>query len=294
MEVLLGVGVAAGFGFSDFIGGTASRRTGPLRIITGVQLTGAAIIGIYLLAASEPLGGVRETVLAAIAGAALSFGGGCMYAGLTWGRMSVMAPVAAAAMAVFTFAVGLVRGERPSALALAGVLLAIVAVVLISRTPRAADVPLGQAGAPRRIGLGGELALSVGAGAGFAGFQITLGEIGGAVGVAPLLVVRGVGGTLSLLVLLVVWRRADAPRLRVPRRSTLVPVIVAGLLLLVAHALLIEALSLGLLSIVGPITSLSPAFTVIPARIFLHEHISRMQIVGMVLATAGLVLVALG
>ncbi len=294
MEVLLGVGVAAGFGLSDFIGGSASRRAGPLRTITGVQLTGAAIIGIYLLAASQPLGGVRETVLAAISGASLAFAGGCMYAGLTWGRMSVMAPVAAAAMAVITFAAGLVRGERPSALALAGVALAMVAVVLISRPPRAADVPLGQTGSPRRIGLGGELALSVLAGAGFAGFQTTLGEIGGAAGLAPLLVVRGVGGTLSLAVLLVVWRRAGAPHLRVPQRSTVVPVMTAGLLLLVAHALLIEALSQGLLSVVGPITSLSPAFTVIPARIFLHEHISGMQIVGMVLATVGLVLVALG
>ena len=294
MEVLLGVGVAAGFGFSDFIGGTASRRTGPLRSITGVQLTGAAVIGIYLLAASAPLGGVRETVLAAIAGTSLALGGGCMYAGLTWGRMSVMAPVAAAAMAVITFAVGLVRGERPSELALAGVLLAIVAVVLISRPPRAADVRLGQAGSPRRIGLGGELALSLAAGAGFAGFQTTLGEIGGAAGFAPLLVVRAVGGTLMLLILGAVWGRAGAPRPRVPQRSTLVPVAVAGLLLLVAHALLIEALSRGLLSVVGPITSLSPAFTVIPARIFLHEHISRMQIVARTLATAGLVLAALG
>ncbi|MDE0653177.1 MAG: EamA family transporter [bacterium] len=294
MEVLLGVGVAAGFGFSDFIGGTASRRSGPLRSVTGVQLTGAAIIGIYLLAASAPLGGVRETVLAVIAGASLAIGGGCMYAGLSWGRMSVMAPVAAAAMAVITFTVGLVRGERPAALALAGVLLAIVAVVLISRPPRAADVRLGEAGAQRRIGLGGELALSLAAGAGFAGFQTTLGEIGGAAGFAPLLVVRAVGGTLMMLILAAAWHRAGNPRLRAPRRSTLVPVTVAGLLLLVAHALLIEALSRGLLSVVGPITSLSPAFTVIPARVFLHKHISRMQIVGLVLATAGLVLAALG
>ena len=294
MEVLLGIGVAAGFGLSDFIGGSASRRTRPLTTITGVQLTGTAIMGIYLLAASAPLGGARVTVLAATSGAALALAVGCMYVGLTWGRMSVMAPVAAAAMAVITFAVGLVRGERPSALALAGVGLAMVAVVLISRPPLAADVPPDQTGSPRRIGLGGELALSVGAGAGFAGFQATLGEIGGEAGFAPLLVVRGVGGTLSLAVLLVVWRRAGAPRLRAPRRSTLVPVIGAGLLLLVAHALLIEALSRGLLSIVGPITSLSPAFTVIPARIFLHEHISRTQVAGMVLATAGLVLVALG
>ncbi len=294
MEVLLGVGVAAGFGFSDFIGGMTGRRTGPLRTITGVQLAGAAIMGIYLLAASEPLGGVRELVLAAIAGTSLVFGGGSMYAGLTWGRMSVLAPVAATAVAVITFAVGLVRGERPSTLALAGVLLAIVAVVLISRPPQAVDVPLAQRDSRRRVGLGGELALAVAAGAGFAGFQTTLGEIGDTAGLAPLLVVRGVGGALSLAVLLVVWQRSGAPRLRVPRRSTFVPVIVAGFLVLVAHALLIEALSLGLLSVVGPITSLSPAFTVIPARIFLHEHISRMQILGMVLAAVGLVLAALG
>ena len=74
----------------------------------------------------------------------------------------------------------------------------------------------------------------------------------------------------------------------------MVPVVTAGILLLLAHVMLIEALSQGMLSIVGPITSLSPAFTVIPARIFLHEHISRTQVLGMVLATAGLVLVALG
>ena len=135
MDVLLGVGVAAGFGFSDFLGGTAGRRTGPLRVIAGAQFTGAAIIGIYLLAASQPLGGVRVTVLATVAGAGLAFATACMYTGLSWGRMSVIAPVAATAMAVFTFAAGLVRGERPSTTALAGVALAIVAVILISQPP---------------------------------------------------------------------------------------------------------------------------------------------------------------
>ena len=294
MEVLLGVGVAACLGFADYFGGTAGRRCGPLRAITGVQFTGAAIIGVYLLAASQPLGGVRVTVLAAIGGAALSLGAGAMYTGLSWGRMAVMAPVTAAAVALCTFAVGLVRGERPSVLALAGVGLAIVAVILISRPPRIADAHRPQADAPRRIGLGAELALSILAGAAFAAFQTMIGEIGGEAGVAPLLVVRAVGGTLGLLVLLVVWQRAGAPRPRAPRRATAAGIAASGLLLIMAHALLIEALSLGLLSIVGPITSLSPAFTVIPARIFLHEYISRMQVVGMVLATGGLVLVALG
>ena len=303
MDVVLGIGVAAGLGLADFFGGMSGRRTGPIRTITGVQIVGAVIMGIYLLATWQPLGGTRELLLAVLAGGALTLGIGFMYTGFTWGRMAVVAPVTAALIAVLTFSVGLVRGERPSPLALAGVGLAIVAVVLISRPPAAADTPAGdeQTGAPgageqtgRRFGLGAELGLSLAAGASLATFQTTIGEIGDAAGVAPLLVVRAAAIALSLAALLVVWRRAGFPRPRAPRRSTLVPVVTSGFLLLLAHALLLEALSLGYLSIVGPITALSPAFTVVPAWLFLQEHISRVQVVGMVTATAGLVLVALG
>ncbi len=294
MDVLLGIGVAAGLGLADFFGGMSGRRTGPIRTITGVQVVGAVIIGSYVLATRHTLGDTRTMLLAVLAGGALTLGIGFMYTGFTWGRMGVVAPVTAALIAVLTFGVGLVRGERPSALALAGVGLAIVAVVLISRPPQAEDAPAGGSETGKRFGLGAELGLSLAAGASLATFQSTIGEIGDAAGLAPLLVVRAAAIALSLLALGVVWRRAGFPRLRVPRRSTLVPVVASGFLLLVAHALLLEALSLGLLSIVGPITALSPAFTVIPAWLFLHEHISRVQIVGMVVATAGLVLVALG
>ncbi len=292
MDVLLGVGVAAGLGLADFFGGMSGRRTGPVRTIAGVQIVGGVIIGIYVLARWQTLGDTRTVLLAVLAGGALTLGIGFMYTGFTWGRIGVVAPVTAALIAVLTFGVGLVRGERPSALALAGVGLAIVAVILISRPPRAADAAAGET--RTRFGLGAELGLSLAAGASLATFQSTIGEIGDAAGLAPLLVVRAAAIGLSLAALGVVWRRAGFPRLRAPRRSTLVPVVVSGILLLLAHALLLEALSLGLLSIVGPITALSPAFTVIPAWIFLHEHISRVQVVGMIVATAGLVLVALG
>ena len=294
MDVILGIGVAGGLGLADFFGGMAGRRTGPVRTVAGVQVVGGVIIGIYLLATWQSVGGTREILLALLAGGALTLGVGFMYTGFTWGRMAVVAPVTAALIAVLTFVVGLVRGERPSSLALAGVGLAIVAVVLISRPPRSDEPPATPAGAARRFGLGGELGLSLAAGASLATFQTTIGEIGDSAGVAPLLVVRGAAVALSLLALLVVWRRTGGPCLQAPRRSTLVPVLASGFLLLLAHALLLEALSLGLLSIVGPITALSPAFTVIPAWLFLHEHISRTQVVGMVLATGGLVLVALG
>ena len=61
-----------------------------------------------------------------------------------------------------------------------------------------------------------------------------------------------------------------------------------------SHALLIEALNRGFLSVVGPITSLTPAFTVLGARIFLREHVSRVQAAGMVVIIVGLVMLALG
>ena len=292
MDVLLGVGVAAGLGLADFFGGMAGRRIGPIRTITGVQVVGGVIIGVYLLATWQSVGGTREILLSLLAGGALTLGVGFMYTGFTWGRMAVVAPVTAALIALMTFGAGLVRGERPSSVALAGVGLAIVAVVLISRPAKSSVAPADEG--RTRIGLGGELGLSLAAGASLATFQTTIGEIGDAAGLGPLLIVRAVAATLSLLALLAVWRRPASPRPEVPRRSTLLAVVAGGSLLLVAHVLLLEALSMGLLSIVGPITALSPTFTVVPAWIFLREHISRVQVIGMVLATAGLVLVALG
>ena len=293
MEVVLGLAVAVSLGVSDVIGGLAGRRLGPLRTTTGVHLTGAVLIGIYLLATMQSLGGAREMLLSALGGLILAFSALCFYAGLSWGRVSVMSPVSFAAIAGLTFTVGLLRGERPSELALAGAALIIPAVVLVSRparTPR----PFDRRDSERRLGLAGELALSVCAGGGFVVFQILLLEIGVEDGPAPLLIVRGVGGVLGLAAL--VWLRGRSPTgaSRGPGQRAALVVIAAGTLLILSHALLIEALNRGFLSVVGPITSLTPAFTVLGARLFLREHVSRVQAAGMGVIIAGLVLLALG
>lgn len=281
-------------GVSDVIGGLAGRRAGPLRTMTGVQITGTAIIGIYLLTTMQPVGGVRETLLAVAGGLVLAFAAICFYTGLSWGRLTVMSPVTFAAVAVLTFISGLLRGERPSGLALAGVALIVVAVVLVSQPARDFGVEAAGAGARRRLGLASELVLSVCAGGGFVVFQILLLEIGVANGPAPLLVVRGVGGVLGLAALAVARRRARDGMPRPPLQRAFVPIVVAGALLILGHSLLIEALNRGFLSVVGPITSLTPAFTVLGAWLFLREPVSRLQAAGMVITIAGLALLALG
>ena len=105
---------------------------------------------------------------------------------------------------------------------------------------------------------------------------------------------RSVGGFLGLVAL--AWIRGRSPTVAArpqAQRATLA-VIAAGTLLILSHALLIEALNRGFLSVVGPITSLTPAFTVLGARLFLREHVSRLQTAGMVVIIGGLVLLALG
>ena len=290
MEVVLGLAVAVSLGVSDVIGGVAGRRLGPLRTTTGIYLTGTVLIGIYLLATMQSLGGAREMLLSALGGLILAFSAFCFYAGISWGRLSIMSPVSFAAIAGLTFAVGLLRGERPSTLALAGAILIIPAVVLVSRparTPRPLDPE-------RRLGLAGELALSMCAGGGFVVFQILLLEIGVEDGPAPLLIARAVGGVLGLAALAALGRRPHTGTAKPPRPRAALVVGAAGTLLIFAHALLIEALNRGFLSVVGPITSLTPAFSVLGARIFLREHIGRVQVAGMAVIIAGLVLLALG
>ena len=293
MEVVLGLAVAVSLGVSDVIGGLAGRRLGPLRTMTGIYLTGTVLIGIYLLATMQSLGGAREMLLSALGGVILAFSALCFYAGISWGRLSVMSPVSFATIAGLTFAVGLLRGERPSTLALAGAILIIPAVVLVSRparTPR----PFDRRDSERRLGLAGESALSACAGGGFVVFQILLLEIGVDDGPAPLLIARAVGGVLGLAALAALGRRPHTATAKPPRPRATLAVIAAGTLLIFSHALLIEALNRGFLSVVGPITSLTPAFTVLGARLFLREHVSRLQAAGMAVIIAGLVLLALG
>src|ERR1700710_710076 len=91
---------------------------------------------LVVLAVTRPAAPLASDVLLGVAiGFIGPIGLVLLYKGLGSGRMSVVAPVTAVGASIVPVGWGLLQGERPSPVALVGVVAALVAVVLISGAP---------------------------------------------------------------------------------------------------------------------------------------------------------------
>lgn len=134
MEVILGLGAAIAYGAGDFAGGLVSRRANVLIVVALSQVIGSTI----LIPAIIVVGGELTTSAmgwGAVSGIAGGVGVILLYTGLSRGRMSVVAPITAVLAAIVPVGFGLVTGERPSPLALIGVVIALGSVGLVSAAP---------------------------------------------------------------------------------------------------------------------------------------------------------------
>ena len=203
------------------------------------------------------------------------------YHALTIGTMSIVAPISATGTAIPVL-VGLLSGEEPSALQLAG-------IVLAGRRRRARRARGARGGrrAPARQPPAVALALfaAVGFGTFFAGIDRA-------------------EETADVAWVLLAARTADVACSSSPARfcapplprdlASLGPIAAVGVLDLLANLLFVLAAARGLLSVVGVLGSLYPVVTVILARIVLDERLSRSQTRGVVITLAGVVALAAG
>jgi drug/metabolite transporter (DMT)-like permease len=192
--------------------------------------------------------------------------------------MTVVAPVTAVVSALVPVAVGVATGERPSSLALAGVVVALVAVALISGIAGRAERPTSA-----RVAV-----LALVAGSGFGLLFVFLDRTSDDSGFWPLLV--GQCTTVPLIAALTAIRGVD---LRRGGRARLLAV-AAGGMAMIANASYLVATRHGLLSLVAVITSMYPATTVLLATVVDRERLTRPQVVGLGLAAGALGLVAVG
>jgi drug/metabolite transporter (DMT)-like permease len=282
LGVALGLGSGLCWGAADFFGGLQSRRLAALRVVLWSQVAGALVLAAVLAVRGAP-----PTPPALAWGFAAGAAGGSalllFYRGLAEGAMSVVAPVAACGALVPVVAAA-VRGELPSVPAWLGIVAAVAGVVLVSRAPDPGQHPGGR---PERV-----LALALGAALGF-GLYLVFVDAGTATpGASPLWVVAG-GRASSLLLLSAIALTVGRSRAAWPgRRAGAVALV--GVADTTANLLFALAATTGNLAVVGVLGSLYPVATVLLARLLLRERLSAGQNAGVVLALAGVGLLAAG
>lgn len=277
--VILATTTAALFGFSDFFGGLASRKDTALAVTSRAYLLGVVV----MVAATLAFPGRAVTSVDLAWGVAGGLCGGigvmALYAALACGRMSIVAPTTAALSGSLPAAFDLLRGTAVRPIALAGLGLAIVAVVIVSITAGEKE----EHELPRRA-----LVLSIVSGVLFAGAFLSFSFAGKDSGFAPLVAARIVSGGLLTIIALVRLKRFRLA----PGAGALT--VAAGTMDALATVAMITAIRIGPLAIASVLGSLYPVVTILLARYVLGERLKGLQRAGIVFALVAVLMAALG
>lgn len=280
MIEVLALGAGLLYGSADFCGGLSARRSNTIAAVVLSQFVGfLLLLGAmpFLPAAVISRGDWFWGVCAGITG-----GGGIalFYRALVVGKMAVVAPVTAVTAAIVPVAFGLAMGERVGLLTAGGILLALLAIVLVSQQRENVD---GGTAGKGRLPPGVLIALVAGVIVGF--FLLSLARTTSASGMWPLLIARVT--SLVLFALAAFW---TGKTLRMSRSATITASI-GGALDMLANVLMMLAARVGPLSIVVALVSLYPAATVILARFVLGERLNLVQTAGIVCALVAVILI---
>jgi Rrf2 family protein len=228
--------------------GLLSRRAPLFGVVAVTQLVGMFAAIALGIARSEPLPQGADLAWSVLAGAAGMVGISALYRGLAVGRMGVVAPTTGVIGAVIPAVVGSALHGVPPALTVLGLMAALLAVVLVTRSPGRAD------GRPSGVGWALLAGTAIGA------FDVCIAQLSDAGAFGPLAVMRLV--QLAILALFVVaWRQPW----RLGRRI-LLPLLGIGLLDMTGNASFIVAVQSGPLAIAAVLSSLYPIVTVMLAR----------------------------
>jgi len=285
LAVALALMSAVSFGASDYAAGLATRAASVLQVTLLAQLTSltvALLVAPWVSPLRLPAAAAGWSAAAGVAGI---FGALALYVGFRHAVFSVASTLSAVGSAALPVLAGLLFGERPPALAWAGIALAIPAIAAISAGPGAAGVPSPQHRAITGRHLAG-VGYGLAAGAGFALFFIGLNRAGSGSGLWPVIVAEAV----SLPVL--ACCALPARQLGLPPAGSRSLAAVTGATGAVGTIMFFLATHHGLLAVTAVITALYPGGTILLARIRPGERLSPARLVGLALAGASVALIA--
>jgi len=275
LSIIYGILSAATWGAGDFAGGLASRKVGAYRAVFYADFIGLLILAVASFVYREPFPSTSGWINSLLAGALGSFGLLILYHSLSIGQMSIAAPVSALFAALLPVIVGALIEGLPSAIQLTGFVLALAAIWLIS-----------QGDGKFHISRLSDLRFPILAGVGFGSYFIFIHNAAGDPNsfLWPMIISRAAG---TVLVFFMVFARRET--FVVPHDAWGV-VLLNAALDLTGNFFYILASKSGRLDIAAVLSSLYPGSTVILAWLLLKEHLSRMQLVGILLALAAIFL----
>jgi len=279
--IVLALSTSLLFGVGDFLGGIATRRDSAYAVTGTSHLLAIVLLGVavLLLPAARPTS--ADLMWGAVSGLSGVIGVMALFAALALGRMSIVAPVVAALSAALPALYDLASGTVLSPLTLAGIALALVAIVIVSIAPEDQLHAPAHEYRPRAA-----LALSLLAGVGFSGAFIAFSFTSAESGLTPVLAARTVSIVVSVALALTVGRGFPADRTALPASLG------AGLTDALANVTMLTAIRLGPLAIASVLGSLFPVVVVVLARVFLGERLTWLQRGGVALAIVAVLLSA--
>jgi drug/metabolite transporter (DMT)-like permease len=276
--LLLAFASSVTWGAGDFLGGLKSRQLPLLNVLLASQLSGLLLIAAFVTIRGEGAPGGDIALWGPLSGLAGAVGLAAFYRGLAVGNMGVVAPISATA-AIVPLVVGVAGGDRPATLQYAGIGLALAGVVLASREEVGGRLKRGTA---RGAGLALLSAL------GFGLFFVAMDNASDGDVAWAILLNRITSATLLAAAFVALRPRLAASRSDLPVLGLI------GVFDISANAMFAIASTEGLVSLVSVLGSLYPLTTVGLAAVVLGERPHRVAQVGVVLALAGVALIAAG
>jgi drug/metabolite transporter (DMT)-like permease len=249
-----------------------------LRVMLVAYPIEAVLLGLLAIVVGGPIQS-GAVIWGCLYGVGMAFGMWAFFAALGAGPISVVSPLAAVLNAAVPVAVGVALGERPGQAASVGVVLALVAVMLVSREATVEGVT------PYRFTP--KVAwLTVVAGSAMGLNLVFLHQAPHETKLWPLVFARLSASAVVFAM------SAMSKNLKTPRGKPLKLALGVGVLDICAIVTMLLALHTWLLSLASILISLYPAATVVLAMVVLRERVSRCQGVGMVMAMGSVAMIA--
>jgi drug/metabolite transporter (DMT)-like permease len=280
LAIALALGSSTCYGMSNFLGPQLARRHTLAAVMVFSQVAALIASALFLIARGGQSLPSADMWLALLAGAGNAGGLIGFYIAAELGPLSVAAPIGAVG-AVVPVVWGLTSGDSLKLTQAAGLVLAMGGAALAARGTRHSHEQAMRYSNPRASAL-----WAAGSAVAFGVFLTALPKAS-AHGQAWALFDARVG----VVLLVALWAGRNLRTIRISRKSALLTV--PGLLLITGTVLYTTAAAHGRLSLVSVLGSLFPVVTVGLGVALLRERLSRIQIVGVVAALCGIVLIAL-